>query len=707
MARKALLIGISLLLICSLAAWAGGEKEKTGTGAEGAATTAAPSAYQESPVLTRMAAEGLIPPLEDRLPVPSDIHVVQPIDGPGNYGGTARVFNAEAPKRPYTAQMLMGSHGPFRTDPDGKPGVPNVYKSYTVNEDFTEWTLYLREGLKFSDGTPLTTENMLLYWKHYRANTDLIPGIASAEVTIEDRAVTFYNEFNFGRTVKKQVVDDYTLRYTADIPYPTLINHLSHPHNSQEYYIVPMHYLMQFHPDEIGEDAAQALADRAGFDTWFQLFLNFSPIQGQQTTVQVLGNFPPSLSSYVSVDKSQTTIIWERNPYYYKVDTEGKQLPYIDKIVVEHVPQKEIINGKIISGEVDFEGFMTTTPDIPLFRRYEEQGDYHTDLWNFAASATVFHPNYAYEDEVVAKLFQTKEFRQALALSIDRNRINDEILFGQAKPVRMTVLPNTIWFKPEYETRYADYDPDRAMRMLDELGVTDKDGDGWRDDPDGNPINWAIEYIESEAPRTPIAELTKENWREIGLNVDVQLREATLGFTRGATNAMAMWIWHGDARTETLFPAYINSHIFGTWIGQGWYDYYTSGGEVGVQPPDNLVNDVFEAFKKMERATSREEFKKWGQVMLDSAMENVWTLGTCSNFPHPMIVKNDLKNFPTEEDGPLLYIWSTWWTNAYEPAQFYFENRPQVTYEESMLPDIYPVEDRGDPVSRAIEAGWL
>ena len=205
-----------------------------------------------------MVKKGLIPPLEQRLPDPEDIHIVQPLHNIGKYGGTARTFNAEGPKRPYTSQMLMGTHGPFKTSPEGKPGVPNVMKGFEHNADFTEWTLYLRKGLKWSDGTELTAENWLLFWKHFRANPDLNPSIRTAKVTIEDKAVTFYNEFNFKRTVRKEVIDDYTLKYTADISYPTLINHLSHPHSRQEYYLMPMHFLMQFHPDSIGEAEATA-----------------------------------------------------------------------------------------------------------------------------------------------------------------------------------------------------------------------------------------------------------------------------------------------------------------------------------------------------------------------------------------------------------------------------------------------------------------
>lgn len=662
------------------------------------------AAYTESPVLQEMVKRGLIPPVEERLP--SEPMVVEPLHSVGRYGGTALVFNAEAPTRPYTAQMLMGSHGPFRATPDGSPGVPNVFKGYEVNEDFTVWTFYLRPGVRWSDGHPLTAENFYLYWRYDRANPYINPAINPDHVTIGENWVRFYNEHGVPRTVTKEVVDDYTIRYTSDIPYPTLINHMSHPH-SPEYRIVPMHFMLQFHPDVIGEEAAQELAKKGGFDTWYQMYQFFSNDQGQQSTLQVLGNFPPTLNPYVLVQRTPDRLVYERNPYYFKVDTKGQQLPYIDRIIVEHVPERQIIDGKIVSGETDFEAFMTDTQNLPLYRRYEQTGNYTTHIWNFAANATVLEPNFCYEDPAVRELFRNRDFRIALSHAIDRNRINNDILFGLGKVERMTVLSSTMWYKPEWSTMYLEYDPEKAMAILDELGVVDRDGDGWREDPQGRPLSWQIEYIVSEAPRTAITEIVEENWRAIGLNVRVQLREATFGFERQKTNQLAMWVWHGDARTEMLFPAYINSHMFSVGVGANCWDAWRrSGGASGEEPPPEM-KEVFDAFNNLQRAASREEMIQYGQIMLDNYARNVWTISTVNDFPHPVIVKNDIRNFPTREDGPLIYEWSTWWTNAYEPAQFYFENRPPLRFEESRLPLIYPVEDRLPPVERALKEGWL
>jgi peptide/nickel transport system substrate-binding protein len=707
MMRRSIAVCVLLLFAATLVMAEGGKEAPGVTPGAAAAAPAAPSKFKEAPLLAEMARRGLIPWVEERLPVAEDVLVVKPLHSQGRYGGTARTFNAEDPKRPYTSMMLMGTDGPFRATPEAKPGVPNIFKSFEHNANFTVWTFKLRKGLKWSDGVPLTAENFLLSWKLYWSNPDLVPTVRNMKITVEDKAVTFYNQYNDKRTVKKEVVDDTTLRFTSDFSYPTLINHLSHPHSGgPDYFILPMHFLKQFHPDVIGAQAAADLAKKAGFATWFQMLLFFSPIQGQQSPVQVLGNFPPSLSPYVAVSKTQTTIVWERNPYYHAVDTAGNQLPYIDKIVGELVPKKELINGKIIAGEVDFEGFSTTTPDIPLFKKYEQQGGYTAHLWNFAASASVMHPYHSSENEAFREVINIRDFRIALSRAIDRKRINEEVCFGRARPVMMTVLPNSMWFKPEYETKYGEYDPAWAKKTLDELGIRDRNGDGWREDPKGRPLAFSIEFRESEAPRIPVAELVKENWRAVGLNVEVKVLEASLDAVRAPTNKPEMRIWHGDARTEMLFPSYINTHIF-PMAGVSWFQHWFSGGKVGDPGPKDVIEDIYETYTLMDRATSRDEMIRLGRKMLDNAMENVWVIGTVSDFPHPMIVKNDIMNFPTEKDGPLIYEWSTWWTNAYLPPQFYFKDRPQVKFEESGLPKIYPVDKLKDPITRAKEERWL
>jgi peptide/nickel transport system substrate-binding protein len=677
--------------------------KQSASGAQAASQSSA--IYQEHPVLAQMVKDGLLPPVEQRLP--DDPNVVEPLHGVGTYGGTARVINLRSPTTPWPLDFVSGYAYLFKYSPDAKPGVPHVAHSYQVNDNFTEWTFHLRPGLKWSDGVEFTAANFLLYWKYERANAHLSPQVLPENVTIEDTAVTFFNETGEGRTVRKEVIDDYTIKFTSDDPYPFLINKVS------RYFLLrpesPMHFMKQFHADLAGEDETQKLAKDAGFEHWYELYQHFSSSHSHYwSNNQVLGNFPPTLSSYVMVKKTQDQFTWERNPFYYEVDTAGNQLPYIDKVIVDQLTKREIVDAKIIAGEIDLEGFFTLPESIPLYKQYESQGDYTTVLWNFDNNASVFIPNYHYEDTVVRDLFRNKKFRQALSISIDRERINNEVLFGRSNPGMMAVHSNTQWYRPEHETKYGYYDPQQAMQWLDQIGVTDADGDGWREDPNGKDIYWVIEWIVSEAPYGDISEHVVRGWKEIGLNVDHKLFEAALRSERLSTNKHAMWPWHGAFRDEGMFPVQINFMMYPNIVtgANTWWDWWRTDGKDGEEPPAE-VKEVYQAFVNLGKAGSAADVKKWGLVMTDNAAENVWTIGTANDFAHPYIVKSDLKNFPMSfDDGPLYHNATCMWTYSYNPPQFYFENRPQITHQESLLPVMYTEVQTMTPVERAKQHDW-
>jgi len=663
-------------------------------------------AYNEAPVLKKMVEEGILPPVDERLP--ENPVVVEPIDDIGEYGGTANVYNGVSNNAPFIAIFLMGRNGPFRTDRLGNPGVPNLFKGYDVNEDYTEWTFYLRKGVKWSDGVELTAWNWYDMWKYYWGNDVLTPFISSENVTVEDNAVTFYNEYGQGRTVRKEIIDDYTMKFTCDIPNPTLINRFTNifGNDSQP---IPMHFLKQFHADIIGEKEANAKAKAAGFDDWSQLFHFFNANNaGNMTTCQTRA-FAPTLEPYVVVERTQNKVVYERNPYYYKVDPEGNQLPYIDRIVANLVAEREIINGKIITGETDLQAFNLSPQDLPLFKKYEKVGDYTTQIWNNAVNVAVYEFGYSYEDEVVRNLFRQKDFRKALSISIDRDAINEKILFGQGRPGTVTVLPDTKWYEPEFETMNAYYNPEEAREILDSLGVVDRDGDGWREDANGNDIAWVVEHQTGETPLGPVTEMVVSDWQDIGLNVTKRLVEPSLGGARLGTNQMAMWVWHGDGRDSLVFPTFITPAIAPGRMGQSWLTWYNTGGSAGEEPPAEVL-EMYETHTKMTYATNEEEVIRLGKKYLRMAAENIYTIGTVNGVPQPFVVKNDLKNFPTAEDFPgegnPTYLHALFWTNPYEPSQFYFEGRKPIDYYESKLPVLYEQIDK-DPVEIARENGWL
>lgn len=252
---------------------------------------------------------------------------------------------------------------------------------------------------------------------------------------------------------------------------------------------------------------------------------------------------------------------------------------------------------------------------------------------------------------------------------------------------------------------------EEVKALLDGLGVVDSDGDGWREDADGNDIAWVIEHQSGETPLGPVTEMVVKNWQEIGLNVSRKLEDPSIAGTRLETNKMAMWVWHGDGLDALVFPTFITRALSPGHVGQSWKVWYDNGGigGNGEEPPAE-VKDMYQTHNAMSRVTDEEKIIELGQKYLQMSVENVWTIGTVNGVPQPFIKKNDLKNFPTAEDFPgegnPTYLHALYWTNPYEPTQFYFEGRDGVSYEESKLPLFYRELDK-DPVDLALEKGWL
>jgi peptide/nickel transport system substrate-binding protein len=659
--------------------------------------------YHEHPLLTEMVNDGLLPPVEERLP--EEPKVVAPLHEVGQYGGTANIFQLGYS---FEVMQLMGVSTPFIQDVNAQAGQPHIFTGYEVNDDFTEWTFHLRRGVRWSDGVELTTKEFYDFWRYFRANPNVNPAINPDNVTIEDNAVTFVDEppDAVGRTVKKEVIDDYTLKYTSDKPYPFLVNLMSVSMYLTEGQIRPMHFLNQFDPAFIGEEAAATLAEKAGFDQWYQLYLALGT-PNQQSSLQQIGNLPPTLEAYVLVEKSATQSIYERNPYFWMVDTEGNQLPYIDRVVVNLVNDRESIDGSIIAGDADFAGFHTDTTSIPLYRQYEEAGDYTLTLWQNIFSAVVLWPNYCYEDPVVANMLGQKDFRIAMELTIDRARINDEVMFGLARAVRHSPKPETnLLYDPEFETLYTEYDPDRATALLDGMGVVDQDGDGWRDDPEGNPIVINIPYLNVETPRTPIIEIMVQDWQAIGLNINARLTDNTLHWELFNANRLPFFVWHGQYTLPTT--EVLHFHGSPGQNGNCYESWYLSGGSSGYEPPEDIKQFFQLFYEDFLTSGSQEQMVEYGKEVWRSQAENVWFLDSVTDFPYPVVTKNDMKNVPTTDDGPLYWAFDTWWAKSYNPVQFYFDGRPLVTAEESKLPLIYdPAEVAKNPIDRAVENGWF
>ncbi len=661
------LLSVMLILLLAMAsAFASGEKE---TGQAAAAESGGGKivlyatlaeyeketgkqikSFGEAPMLADLVKAGQLPPVEQR--IPDEPMVVAPQDRIGKYGGTLR----GAATGPTTGghDLHTARFQPLlRLSPEMKI-VPNIAKGFELANDNKDLTVYLRKGMKWSDGQPFTAEDIMFWLEDRIMNDELNP--------VKPKPWR-----PGGKLVEIDRIDDYTVRFRFAVPYPPITGRLavsgSEPFD-------PKHYLQQWHIKY--NPKANELAVKEGHENWWQAF-NFHRETNQQQQDPDL----PLLSTWVlqSID-SYGNKHFERNPYFYMIDTAGNQLPYIDKQTRVLVESREVVNLKAVGGEFDYVGLHMSLDNYTVYKEGEAQGDYHIMLFdNVWGNEYIFAFNYNSKDPVKNEIFNDLRFRQAVSLAINRQEISDTLYYGKAVPWQATTPPNTSFFEPWMGTHYAEYDPDKANQLLDEMGLQWDGNEQWRLRPDGKPLTVLLEYVDGEGPKGKVSEFLKEYWAELGINLSIKMVQRNFYQERGKANERDMGVWHYGQTTE--FAAYINPvKLSPPWSGYGnplsgseWWNWYNTGGEQGEKPPAEVIRLLDVVFEWQTKAPGTPEYLALGKEMLTINLENLYVLGTVGQAPKPILIKNKLENTP--QDG--MFGWDYRFFFPFMAEQWYYE----------------------------------
>ncbi|MFN8442766.1 MAG: ABC transporter substrate-binding protein [Caldilineaceae bacterium] len=602
--------------------------------AEAPAAAPAEAGAKEAPVLAKMVADGKIPPLEERLP--KDPFVVGP--GvllsetslanwePGQYkdGSVIRTAHSVADWAPDVFVML---NEPLLQAPDlGVQNIQgNVVKSFEVANDNKEFTFHLREGLKWSDGEPVTTEDVRFTWENIWNNEKVSPS------GVPNNFRTGYSPD--GDPAKLDIVDDYTFKLTYSASYGGFLRAITiEGWNGYTLLINPAHVLKKWHADFTSLDDMKAELEKNNLkDEWWTLFTQKWCQNWNVTAERCIGY--PTLNPWVSVAAdTPSTKIFERNPYYFKVDTEGKQLPYIDKIVSQQVEDVEAVNLKVMNGEVDFLRESTGLVKVPLYKENEEKGGFNTVLLDMHVNSSVLFLNQTFDNPTWQKLAQDVRFRQALSHAINRQEIIDSVYYTFAG------MPSTL-----VGDENDSYDVDKANALLDELGMKDKDSDGFRKGPDGQPFSILLEHGAHAPDLEPIAELLAAQLKEVGINLQVKRIDSTLwGQRRDANELQATVFWGNDQGWDDDRLGG-NPNIF----GQEWNLWHTSKGKEGTEAPDWVKKYWDLNVARWSAVSGSDEYNKLAQQGLDWAKENLPQITLVENVKYPMIANKKLHNVPS------------------------------------------------------------
>jgi peptide/nickel transport system substrate-binding protein len=532
--------------------------------------------------------------------------------------------------------------------------VPDILEDIEV-EGGRVFTMRLRDGHRWSDGAPFTTEDFRYWWEDVATNEQLSPIGPPIELQVD------------GEWPEVGILDERHLRYSWSKPNPFFLPALAGARPMFIY--APAHYLKQFHeryadPDEL---ARLVEADRAR--DWAQLhgrrdrMYRFDNPDLPTLQPWVLKNSPPA-SRFVA----------ERNPYFYRVDEEGQQLPYIDRVLLDVVDSR-LIPVKTGAGETDLQARGLAFEDYAFLKQREDQSDLRTMLWQTARGAHLaLYPNLNAKDEVWRELFRDVRFRRALSLGIERDDINQTFYFGLALGGNNSVLPRSPLYKPEYRYEWAEYDLELANRLLDEIGLTERDAEGIRLLPDGRPMDLIIETAGESDEETDVLQLVQENLLELGIQVYVKPLQRQVLRNRIFAGETLMALWFG---LENGIPsADMSPHEFAPTSQQQyqwpkWGQYFETGGKAGA-PPDlpeaERLLELFDAWRQAPTTEARREI--WHQ-MLEIYSEQVYTIGIIAGVPQPVVADQDLRNLPEEA----IFNWEPGAQfGIYRPDTFWFEN---------------------------------
>ncbi|HHY99272.1 MAG TPA: ABC transporter substrate-binding protein [Firmicutes bacterium] len=586
--------------------------------------SSAKGSYHEAPMLAAMVKEGKLPPVGERLPV--EPAVVQPVEKIGQYGGTWRTaFTTYAP-------LLLATYEPLlRWDRNLEEVIPNIARDWKVSSDGTTYTFYLRKGMKWSDGEPFTADDVVFWYEDVLLNKELTPSIQPWFMA-------------GGKPGHVEKIDAYTFKVIFSKPNATFLEAMASAYQGQPLVRYPKHYLKQFHPRYTSKDQLEKLVKQEKFDTWYQLF-------AQKADMYANPDLPVLTAWQLRTKPGATRLIAERNPYYWKVDPNGNQLPYLDRVTVDIVQDSQAVTFKALSGEIDMQYYGVATPDIPVLMEGREKGDYHVMLIRIIGDINWanLYLNLNVKDPVLNKLFHNKDFRIALSLAIDRNEINDALCFGKAEPRQPMPLKGTPYYLPEYEEyakRYIEYDPKKANELLDKVGLAKRDAQGYRLGPDGKTLSLTIEVAPGYGVmgRDDAAVMVKDYFEKVGLKTAVQVRSPELYTVRAMSGEYQLGV---DPRGGGFNPLIDCGQVVPTsqmtkW-GPLYGTWYATGGKQGVEPPQEIKR-LRELYEKALVTIDTNKRKQLVGEIWKLHGENMWVIGILGYPWQPCIIKNNFKN---------------------------------------------------------------
>lgn len=604
------------------------------------------AAFQETPLFKTEVASGKLPPVAQRVPQEPALAELEML---GHPGGELRMLMA-SPKD--TRMMVVYGYARLVRYTPALALVPDMLENLKV-EDGRIFTLKLRAGHKWSNGKPFTSEDFRYWFEDVAENPLLSPAGLPAALLVDGEKPNF------------EVLDKETVRYTWSHPNPLFLPALAGA--DPQYIFAPAQYLRQFHQKYADKEKLDALVKAAGVRGWAALH-NKKGAMYRNDDPKL-----PTLEPWVLKTKPPAErIVFERNPYYYRVDGAGHQLPYIDRVVFS-IANSKIIPAKTGAGESDLQARYLNFDDYTFLKAGEAANNYNVFLWRTGpGSQLALYPNLNVDDPAWQKLLRDIRFRHALSLAIDRHEINQVIYFGLAIEGQNTILPESPLYSPEYRAAWAGYDIDEANRLLDQLGLR-RSGDGMRQLPDGRPLDIVVEDSGESSEKSDILELIRDSWRRAGIRLFSRPMQLTLFRRRVFAGQTLMSLDKGienGLATPDMPPGELAPTTQQQLEWPKWGQYVDTKGTAGEAPALPAAVQLKNLYDSWLAAPLGQEHARIWHEMLQIWAQEVFSIGLVAEVQQPVVVNARLRNVP--KDG--MFNWDPGaHFGIYKPDGFWFD----------------------------------
>ncbi|WP_417804520.1 ABC transporter substrate-binding protein [Thalassospira lucentensis] len=612
--------------------------------------TSSATDFGQAPILAKQVKDGTLPPIDERLP--STPMIVTPNDKIGAYGGTWKM--AQRDTRDHALLIRNIGYEPLlRWTPQWTTTVPNVALSFQPSSDATEFFFRLRPGMRWSDGAPFDADDIIFWYEDILNNpafSDNVPEWLNAG----------------GNTVQVDKIDETTVAFRFSTPYGLFPTALARP-EGVEPVSYPAHFLKPLLPKYNAKADEEARAQ--GFSGWKDRFINVFGVPGSiDDPSRWHSPDVPTLNAWVltGVYGEDDPLIAKRNPYYWKIDPMGRQLPYIDQVAFTRVPSKSAAADAAIAGKVNMQErhvsaradeILAANDNLQPFTLIESDMNYLTLSLNLND-----------KDTVLRKIFQDKNFRVALSYAIDREAIISRFAPG-ALPHQAAPRPESPLYRAVLARQFISHDPDLAMDFLAKANLSQKDEDGFLLRPDGKRLSFTIDT--EGADRFEMLSAVIQYWRDLGIDVTARNLSRDVFVTSREKNDHQASAWGGDGGLDAMvIPInYLPVSADSSWFATGWANWYVNPDSTDAITPPFPVQEQLALYDLLKATANSEKQMQLMRDILDISADQFYAMGIALPLNRKGVVAKNFHNVPKVMPA----AWSYATPAPTNPSQYYID----------------------------------